>query len=459
MQRRALLATVGVGLSGAGCLRLTDSDDGSADTSSTPDPSETSGTDPQLTAETTSGAATETEAETGTERPSIADLACANQEPLAPSSTADWQQPHNGPRNTGSVPGETVGRSSACVAWRREEIGPVSSSVILSDEFVIAGGTGDEGLSAFERSTGATAWTTTETLPADELINVRDPIIVDETVFVGAQSMRTGGHVFALDLETGTERWRASVRDGTQTIGGLRYDGGMLYGTTYTDGTTDAFAVDTDAETTAWQTELGSTGTPPVAVDGGIVYVAGDRQADHGLRALDAETGDFLWGAVDQEVRGAPTIGDSSVYVTTPNDVGPKTLIALDKETGETRWAFETLNGTNGSAVYAEETITFGTSDGELYCLATDGTPEWRYESADARFSQSAPVRVGDTLIAGATLDGSGLYAFDATTGDRRWSLPVPDVDMTPAVSDGVIYSSYRTGERYTYNLMAVRTD
>ncbi|WP_424003361.1 PQQ-binding-like beta-propeller repeat protein [Haloarcula salina] len=330
--------------------------------------------------------------------------------------------------------------------------------MLLSDAFVIAGGAGDEGLSAFKRATGATAWTTTETLPADELINVRDPIIVDDTVFVGAQSLRTGSHVFALDLETGTERWRTSVGSGTPTIGGLRFEGGMLYGTAHTD-RTSVFAVDTDAETAVWQTELGSTGTPPVAVADGTVYVPGDRQEDHGLRALDAETGDLLWGAVDQEVRGAPTVGESSVYVTTPNDVGPKTLIALDKESGETRWTFETLNGTNGSAVYADGTVTFGTSDGELYCLATDGTPEWRYENDGARFSQSAPVRIGETLIAGATLDSPGLYAFDATTGDLRWSLPVPSVSTTPAIADGIIYSLYRTGERYTYNLMAVRTD
>lgn len=457
MERRALLATVGVGLSGAGCLRLTGTGDESTERGSTPQQSETSRSDPPPTVETTSETAPETE--TATERSSIAELACANQEPITPSNTDDWQQPHNGPRNTGYVPGEAVGRSSACVAWRREDIGPVSSSVILSDGFVIAGGSGDEGLSAFKRSTGATAWTSTETLPADELINVRDPIIVDETVFVGAQSRRTGSHVFALDLETGAERWRTAVITGTPVIGGLRYDSGMLYGTAHTDETTNAFAVDTDAETTVWQTALGNTGTPPVAVDGGIVYVAGDRRTDYGLRALDAETGEILWGAVDQEVRGAPTIGESSVYVTTPNDVGPKTLFALDKETGETRWTFETLNGTNGSAVYANGTITFGTSDGELYCLTTDGTTEWRYQNDGARFSQAAPVRVGDTLIAGATLDRSGLYALDATTGDHRWTLPVPDVGMTPAVSDGVIYSSYRTGERYTYNLMAVRTD
>ncbi|NHX38535.1 MULTISPECIES: PQQ-binding-like beta-propeller repeat protein [Haloarcula] len=457
MERRALLATIGVGLSGSGCLRLTGTDDESTVTGSTSRPSETPRSDPSPTSGTTSETATETE--TATERTSVAELACANQKPITPSDTDDWQQPHNGSRNTGYVPGETVGRTSACVAWRREDIGPVSSSMILSDGFVIAGGSGDEGLSAFKRSTGATAWATTETLPGDDLINVRDPIIVDETVFVGAQSMRTGSHVFALNLETGAERWRTTVVNETPTIGGLRYDSGMLYGTTYTDGTTNAFAVDTDAEATAWHTELGNTGTPPVAVDDGIVYVPGDRQADYGLRALDAETGELLWGAVDQEVRGAPTVGESSVYVTTPNDVGPKTLFALDKETGETRWTFETLNGTNGSAVYADGTVTFGTSDGQLYCLTTDGTTKWRYQNDGARFSQSGPVRVGDTLIAGATLDQSGLYALDATTGDLRWTLPIPAVDMTPAVSDGVIYSSYRTGERYTYNLMAVRTD
>lgn len=455
MERRALLATVGAGLSGAGCLRLTDTDEESDETSPTLQPSETSKSESRPTSATTADAATETE----TESRSIAELACANQEPITPSNTDDWHQPHNGPRNTGYVSSETVGRSSACVAWRREDIGPVASSVILSDRFVIAGGSGDEGLSAFERSTGTTAWTTTETLPADELINVRDPVIADKTVFVGAQSMRTGSHVFALDLKTGTERWRTAVVDGMPVIGGLRYDSGMVYGTTYTDGTTNAFAVDTEAETTAWQTELGNTGTPPVAVDDGTVYVAGDRRADYGLRALDAETGEFLWGAVDQEVRGAPTIGESSVFVTTPNDVGPKTLIALDKETGETHWTFETLNGTNGSAVYADGTVTFGTSDGELYCLTTDGATKWRYGNDGARFSQSAPVRVGDSLIVGATLDRSGLYAFDATTGDLRWTLPIPAVDMSPAVSDGVIYSPYRTGERYTYNLMAVRTD
>ncbi|WP_254279442.1 PQQ-binding-like beta-propeller repeat protein [Haloarcula marina] len=453
MDRRAFLTATGLAVSTGGCLRLAEPDSGNESSAASETATDRVTTSQTATASDTSG---QTETETEAERATLAELACSTDATLPVTATDAWGQPQSDAAATGYVPAESVGTDGACIAWRAENLGTVSSSIVLSDEFVFTGGANGEGLRASDRATGELGWTTRDTLPADELINVRNPLVVDGTVYVNAESIRTGAQVFALDAGTGEEQWRTKPAADADLLGALRYRDGTLYGSGWVGEDAVAWAVDAADGSRRWQTTLSGGGSTSLSVGSERVYVAGDRQGDAGVRALDPETGELLWRAVDQEVRGAPTVGDGTVYATTPNDVGPKTLFALDPASGETKWSFETLNGTNGSAVVADGTVTFGTSDGEIYCLDAEGAPLWRYRGEDVRFSQAGPIRVGDTLIAGATQEQSGLYAIDAATGDTLWSVPTPDVAMTPAVVDSVVYAMYRT-EDYSHHLMALR--
>ncbi|MFC6954273.1 PQQ-binding-like beta-propeller repeat protein [Halorubellus litoreus] len=453
MKRRAMLTAAGLGVSLTGCLRL---NDGGTDTAaSTERESATrTATDP-ATASTT---ATETEESTETSRATLEDLACPADRSLSGAATDDWGQPQSDAASTGYVPEESVGTSAACVAWRQEDVAPVSTAVVLSDSHVFVGGEGREGLRALDRTTGEQAWTTDSSLSG--VINVRNPLVVDGTVYFTAEIGAEGGRVFAFDAETGEERWRMEPAAGVGNMGPVRHEDGVLYGTSWiadTDAESVVWALDTAARTTRWKTRLDGRGLESCAVGNGRVYVAGDKRAAAGVQALDANTGEVLWRAVDAQVAGAPTVTGNAVYATTNDTRDAPSLFALDPETGGTRWTYETLNGTDCSVIATDDTVTYRTSDG-LFCLGTDGAGRWRYTGRGARSQRGSPVRVGETIVVGSTGNDPGLVAVDANTGDPQWSIPTPEIPMTPAVVDGDVYVMYRTSEDWKYHLMALRT-
>lgn len=453
MKRRAFLTATGVGVGLTGCLRL---DDGGTDTAaSTARESATRAATESATASATS---TETDEPTETSRETLEDLACPADRSLSGAPTDDWGQPQSDAASTGYVAEESVGTASACVAWRREDVAPVSGAVVLSDSYVFAGTEGRRGLRAFDRTTGEPAWTTESSL--SDAINVWNPLVVDGTVYFTGEVGGDGGHVFAFDAETGAERWRAKPAAGVQNMGPVRYADGTLYGTSWlgdTDAESVVWALDASERTTRWERRLDGRGLTSCSVGNGRVYLGGDERVAAGVQALDASTGEVLWRAVDAQVAGAPTVTTDAVYATTNDTPDAPSLFALDPETGATRWTYETLNGTDGSVIAAGDTVTYRTSDG-LFCLGTDGTGRWRYTGRGARSQRGSPVRVGETIVVGSTGNDSGLAAVDATTGDPQWSIPTRDVPTTPAVVDGDVYAMYRTSEDWTYHLLALRT-
>lgn len=432
-----------------GCLQLTKT--GSETPASTDTESATSEA-------TDSPTATGAEDSTDTPGPTLTELACPADRSLSGAATDDWGQPQSDAASTGHVPEESVGTSSACIAWRQENLGRASTAVVLSESYVITGGEGGEGLRASDRITGERAWTTKESLP--DLLNVGNPLVVDGTVYITADVGAEGGHVFAFDAETGQVKWRVKPIDRAETIGTLRHDGRLLYGTSWGDDNDDetvAWAVDTAERTTRWETTLSGRGIRSCSVGGGRVYFGGDERVEAGVQALDANTGEVLWRAIGAQVAGAPTVTSETVYATTNDSPNAPTLFALDPENGDTQWTYETLNGTNGSVVLADDTVTFSTSDG-LFCLRTDGTGIWQYDGQGSRSSRGSPVRVGDTVLVGSSRRDGGLLAIDATTGEPQWFVPTPDVPMTPAAVDGDVYAMYRTDDDWAHHLMALRT-
>ena len=137
--------------------------------------------------------------------------------------------------------------------------------------------------------------------PAESGIFTATPVVSRGAVYL--QDMKS--NVFALDLETGSVRWR------------------HLFDAT-------------------------NPGPNGVAVSGGRVYGATDSLAF----ALDAATGRLLWRRFLATPTGrfidiAPQVAHGTVYVSTigepPNGRG--SLYALDAATGRTRWTLDTIKG------------------------------------------------------------------------------------------------------------------
>ena len=214
------------------------------------------------------------------------------------------------------------------------------------------------------------------------------PVVANGLVYVGmtgSQGQNTFGTLYAVNARTGTLSWQYSL---------LSYDDGIHY-------------------------------TPAVA--NGIVYFTTDNG---GLYALDANTGDFIWG---QSGNYSPTVANGVVYAGHGSF-----LYAYDAKTGNTLWVNNQIYIGGSSPAVANGILYVGSLDYNLYALnATTGALLWKY--ATGSIIESSPTVAGNVVYVGS--DDSNLYALNATTGALLWKYAANSyVQDAAAVADGVVY-------------------
>ncbi len=106
--------------------------------------------------------------------------------------------------------------------------------------------------------------------------------------------------------------------------------------------------------------------------------------------------------------------------------------------TGVTRWNFTTQDGIMGTATVVNERIYFGSLDGYLYCLDTNGNLQWKFETSG--WIDTSPVVKDD----GSILFGSGdgfLYKLNED-GNEIWKYNAGgSIESNPAMDlEGNIY-------------------
>ena len=202
-----------------------------------------------------------------------------------------------------------------------------------------------------------------------------------------------------------------------------------------------------DDESLLWhfQTEGPGADSPTLAfgvvyaptVAYGMVYAGSD---DHHVYALDAETGELLWRFETRgAIRSSPTVTDRAVYVGS-ND---HHVYALDRETGELLWRYDTGNwGQYSPPVRNGIVYVAAMSDGDRRVHALDGASEdvlWVAETSYPLDDELAPAVMSGKVYAPT---GSGeLHVLDASTGELLWSLDVSmGADSPPTVAGGVVY-------------------
>jgi eukaryotic-like serine/threonine-protein kinase len=256
---------------------------------------------------------------------------------------------------------------------------------------------------------------------------IGSPAVVNGVVFVGSLD----GNVYAVDQETGKQKWKFKTLASRQV-----------------------------------------TSSP--AVDNGMVYFGG---FDGVFYALDAETGTTKWTFLTEFERrfegkrlhgyppGYQTIPDSwDIYTSSPAvfngrvyfGSGDGNVYAVDAKTGILQWKFATGDIVHASPAVANNTVYIGSWDSYLYALDADtGQEKWRFKTGEDAFIhnqqgfQSSPA-VADGMVYVGCRDGH-LYAVDALTGRKKWDYPTNKgwVNTTPAVRDGIVYAGTSDGYRF----------
>ncbi|HET9484497.1 MAG TPA: PQQ-binding-like beta-propeller repeat protein [Xanthomonadales bacterium] len=239
-------------------------------------------------------------------------------------------------------------------------------------------------------------------------------------------------------------RWQAR-------LGGQIYASPQVHGEVAYLGTTGGVmnAVDTRDGRIVWAHGAGCPIYGDAAVDDDAVYFTCDDGALHKLARADGsrrwsvvlDAGDtprvlphpnvFAWDWHSPK----PLVADGVVYA----GAGDGGFHAIDAETGERRWRFDTRRAIRNGAALDGDRVVVGSTDGYVYSLErARGRELWRFDSG-APIDATPVVHDGRVLVGNR---GYGLQSLDAATGALAWKNYFWGswVESTPVVLDGTIY-------------------
>ena len=231
------------------------------------------------------------------------------------------------------------------------------------------------------------------------------------------------------------------------------------------------YAIDTATGEQNWAHDAGGiVRSSPTIVDGTVYIGAHCQSAECAefdsseigeVLALDLETGELLWSfETTAGVVSTPAVTDNAVFVGTSAGA----MRALDRDTGETVWSYETGALVASSPAVVDGSVYFGDVRGTFYGLdVTDGTELWTHEPDQLRNYPNSPAVDEDRVYIGANYNGAtraGVIAFDRT-GGQQWTQNLVDegqVGSAPLVVDGHVYIGAH-GSPENGGLYALTTD
>ncbi len=263
--------------------------------------------------------------------------------------------------------------------------------------------------------------------------NPSSPAVADGTVFFAS-----GNRVFAIDTQTGAQKWQYPQDQPLMTA--IHTSPVVWNNTVYiAAGDGKVYSIDAKSGRPGWMFNSGSSiASSPTILDG-VLYFG---SADGRLWAIDAKTGNVVpsWGKVGvrtlDEVSTAPAIGNGLVYALS----GDQVLIAVQAATGKTRWTYR-LQGSvlNLSPVLAGDTVFVGNGNNLTALMGRNGLLKWqRILSGDVAVSPA----VTDKGLVVITNDNI-VRLLEPRNGRDRWKTPVTleyDVLAPPTVAGNTIF-------------------
>lgn len=411
----------------------------------------------------TEGSETATETRTRTDTPSD-----RRQNPLTSCptpitwETQAWPSFSYDERNIGVHPTTSGPVDDVGVEWEFDAGSEVQTSPAVSDGTVyFSSVNGKSGVvSAVSAQSGEEVWTfstaiedgTFENSVVDADSMESSPAVTAGTVVVGGGNVERvyedgelvdrdrHYHVYGLNAETGTERWRY------ETVGYPHRSDPTIVGNTVYIGCREGFlyAIDLRDGSERWRVRIDDgqmIGATP-AVSDCTVFVGSHSG---GIHALDARTGARTWRyEAEKSASASPAVHDGTVYVGLDGG-GP--LLALSASDGAMRWRAEIGGTVQSSPAVYDTTVYIGTYGVEGFRAfdSETGEPAW---SADIGRTWGSPA-IADGIVYIGSLAGR-VYAFEAESGDELWTVDIGDlIKSSPAVVDGSLYIGSHNGRVY----------
>lgn len=279
------------------------------------------------------------------------------------------------------------------------------------------------------------------------------PVVADGTVYIGSYDH----HLYAISTETGEKIWEfqsADRIDGTPAV----VDETVYFGSF----DRSVYALDVSTGEKRWEHPTdGIIRSSPTVVDGTLfigthcyyaecnTYTQGSSSTVAYVYALDTETGNRVWRyETDDEILSSPAAVSGTVYIGSSDGK----VYAIDQLTGELHWDFQTGGSVYSTPAVVDDTVYVSSGDGQAYALdANTGERVWSFFT-NANILTSSPavhngvVYVGGGGISNENTDGihSKLYAISRDGGEETWSREIPGevIGASPAIADDTIYFS-----------------
>lgn len=278
-------------------------------------------------------------------------------------------------------------------------------------------------------------------------------IVGSDTAYIGSSD----GTLYALDRDSGDERWRFNG------AGGIKQTPVLGDGTVYVTERTGFFAVDTADGSIQWSYEIPETGsdtlrTPPTLADGELYVttsggdllvfaarsgsmneqinltnseniecttpaVVGSRvYTTHAntLYAVDRSTADVVWTSDQRSMGGAPTATESGVYISTGGEGSEVVALTAD---GDERWSVETNGYSQASPTVTDDRVFIGDTRGHVFAIDSEsGDLEWEFTDGDGWILNAAVVTAQRVLVAS---ERGTMYCLDRSSGEEQWRSAV----------------------------------
>ncbi len=243
--------------------------------------------------------------------------------------------------------------------WKQATGGPVRGApAVTGDGGLVLAGSNDGKLWAFEMVGGNVSWTAAA---GGKPVRSR-PLCTKDRAFFGGDD----GKIRAVDLKDGKERWSFTANG---PVGGNLATWNNFIVAGGEDGSLYVLSLDGQLE---WKYNSAKKIEGGACISGDVAYFGASSSlfAINLRQRKEAWDSPFLLASKDKVIRGAPIVGDETVYFGAEDGC----LYAVDQKTGDLRWKHSTDGPIFGSPAFAQDAsgralIIVGSSDKYVYAL------------------------------------------------------------------------------------------
>ncbi len=207
------------------------------------------------------------------------------------------------------------------------------------------------------------------------------------------------------------------------------------------------YAVDLESGTERWRFKTQGKIRSQVLVNGNRLFLNG---GDGVIYCLAPATGKLLWKFRNEGEKhydfadyfhSSPVIQDGVVYVGS----GDSHVYALDPGTGRRIWKFRTGGIVHSTPAVEKGTVFFGSFDGYVYAVdARSGQMKWKFKTVGHRYFPAGEVQGSPVLFDGKVFIGArdyNVYALDQKKGFCHWNKAFQNGwGLSTAILDSVLY-------------------